>query len=321
MFRSITLGISAILASSGLAAAQDYSQEPSFGSVTLSVGFAPDPHSRNLTAGGNIRAETRFSSCRGSIANAPDYSVYYTAGSLPLIFSVDSDSDTTLVINGPDTRWYCDDDGADEPLNPLVRFDNPQSGRYDIWVGTYSQGAGVPATLFVSELSEHTRSGSSGSSGRYNSSSSGGGANRLDIFRDARFGNVSLGGGFLPDPFDRSVTAGGSISVREALSSRSGVEGFCAGFVTNEPTLQLNYSGGSDLHIYTDGAADTTLAINGPDGTWYCNDDAVGTDAGISFPQGTNGTFDIYVGTFSGEQRQTTLRVSEISVGFGSGGY
>ena len=123
-----SLGLAAVAAT---ATAQDYSADPSFGSVTLSAGFTPDPHSRNLTAGGSIRAQDRFSTCRGYIANAPDYSVYYTAGStFPLIFSVDSDRDTTLVINGPDTRWYCDDDGG-EGVNPLVRFGSPQSGRYD----------------------------------------------------------------------------------------------------------------------------------------------------------------------------------------------
>ncbi len=300
------------LAVFGTANAQDYTEPPAFGSVTLQAGFSPDPHIRNLTAGGSIRAETRFSSCRGSIANAPDYSLYYTAGSLPLIFTVDSDRDTTLVINGPDAQWYCDDDGAQSPLNPMVRFNNPQSGRYDIWVGTYSSGAGVPATLFISELGEYTRE-SAGLGGYQPRPVMSG----LDIGLAARYGDITLNGGFLPDPYQISVMAGGSISASSAISNANG---YCTGYVTREPTLELRYNGGGDLHIYTAGSPDTVLAINAPDGTWHCNDDADGFDAGLSFPNGFSGVYDIYVGTFSQGSQQTTLRISEISLGYGPGG-
>ncbi|MBX9728860.1 MAG: hypothetical protein K2X31_08135, partial [Sphingopyxis sp.] len=80
----------------------------------------------------------------------PDFEVTYSAGSLPLIFRTQSARDTTLVINGPDGAWYCDDDGGDG-LNAYVRFDKPNSGTYDIWVGTYGGGI-TPATLYISEL-------------------------------------------------------------------------------------------------------------------------------------------------------------------------
>ena len=90
MFKTIgalTVGAvtAALMASATLA--QDYTEPPSFGRVSLSSGFTPDPYVRNLTAGGSIRAQDRFSDCRGYIANAPDFSVNYTAGSLPLIFT------------------------------------------------------------------------------------------------------------------------------------------------------------------------------------------------------------------------------------------
>ena len=291
---------------------QDYTEPPAFGSVTLQAGFSPDPHVRQLTAGGSIRAETRFSECRGSIANAPDYSLYYTAGSLPLIFTVDADQDTTLVVNGPDARWYCDDDGAQSPLNPMVRFNNPQSGRYDIWVGTYSSGAGVPATLFISELGEHTRQ--SAGLGGYQPPAV---TASLNIGLAARYGDVTLNGGFLPDPYQISVMAGGTISTSGAINNANG---YCTGYVTREPTLELRYNGGSDLHIYTAGSPDTVLAINAPDGSWHCNDDADGLNAGLSFPNGQAGVYDIYVGAFARGSQQTTLRISEIALGYGPGG-
>jgi len=68
MFKTIgalTVGAvtAALMASATLA--QDYTEPPSFGRVSLSSGFTPDPYVRNLTAGGSIRAQDRFSDCRG----------------------------------------------------------------------------------------------------------------------------------------------------------------------------------------------------------------------------------------------------------------
>ena len=152
MIRTLLVTAAATAAFTSAGWAQDYGQDPTYGSVSLSSGFTPDPYTVDLQSGGSIDAESRLGGdCRGYVANAPDFSVNYTSGSFPLIFSVDSGSDTTLVINGPDTNWYCDDDSG-EGLNPSVRFDNPASGRYDVWVGTYSSSELRDATLNVSEL-------------------------------------------------------------------------------------------------------------------------------------------------------------------------
>ena len=133
------------------AVAQDINADPNYGQVTLNAGFDSDPRTVTLRAGGNIDA-SRIDNCRGYITAAPDYRVNYTAGSFPLYISVAADSDTTLVVNGPDGRWYCDDDGGVKGLNPSLRFDRPLSGRYEVWVGTYSSGSTQPAELHISEL-------------------------------------------------------------------------------------------------------------------------------------------------------------------------
>lgn len=134
------------------ATAQDYNLRPNYTTLTLRTGFEPDPQTVNLQSGGNIDASSISSSCRGFIANAPDVRVVYTAGSLPLIISVGSDADTTLVVNAPDGRWYCDDDSGVNGFNPMVRFNNPASGRYEIWVGTYGHSSLERGTLAISEL-------------------------------------------------------------------------------------------------------------------------------------------------------------------------
>ena len=154
MFRQIAAGVAIAGLFTGLALAQDYSQPPTYGSVSLNSGFTPDPYTVNLQSGGAIDASDRLGgSCRGYIANAPDFRINYSAGStFPLILSVNSGSDTTLVVNGPSGDWYCDDDGGDG-LNPSLRFSNPQSGQYDVWVGTYASSSLQSATLYVSEVS------------------------------------------------------------------------------------------------------------------------------------------------------------------------
>jgi hypothetical protein len=133
------------------APAQDFSRNPSFGTLNLSAGFADDPRVVNVTAGGQRSANGLGDGCVGSIANSPDVRVNYQAGSFPLIFSVVSDQDTTLVINGPDGRWYCNDDT--NGVNPIVRFSPAGSGQYDVYIGHYGTGSHIPARLYVSEVS------------------------------------------------------------------------------------------------------------------------------------------------------------------------
>lgn len=137
------------------ASAQDYGYDPIYGTITLSGGFVPDPHTVSLQAGGSVDASDSLGgSCVGIIAEAPDYRINFTAGSYPLIISVDSAYDTTLVINNPSGDWYCDDDsGQYRGHNPSIRFNNPQSGQYDIWVGTYNSGSTANAVLHISEVS------------------------------------------------------------------------------------------------------------------------------------------------------------------------
>jgi hypothetical protein len=139
----------ASIAAAGVAAAQDWRLPPTYGTVTLSAGFLPDPHVTNLQSGGSIDAARLGGECRGFVANAPDVDLRYTSGNYNLTISVVSDADTTLVINGPDGRWYCNDDA--NGLNPSITFTGPRSGLYDIYVGTYGNSSLQPAQLLITE--------------------------------------------------------------------------------------------------------------------------------------------------------------------------
>lgn len=151
--RILAASAALLAVAAGAAIAQDFSANPTYATLNLATGFQPDPSVVNVQSGGNINAQNLNSSCQGFIANAPDVRVNYTAGNqYPLIISVAAQADTTLVVNGPDGQWYCDDDGGVNGLNPAVRFNHPSSGQYDVWIGTYGSSNLQPAQLNISEV-------------------------------------------------------------------------------------------------------------------------------------------------------------------------
>ena len=285
------MGVAAAALLSGAAAAQDWTAEPTYGSVELSVGFTPDPYTAPITSGGTIDAfEALGPQCAGWIADAPDFDVYYEAGSLDLTIAAVSGADTTLVVNAPDGSWYCDDDGG-EGLNPRLDFVNPQSGLYDVWIGSYDEGEYASALLSVSEVGLVA------------------GIEGPDWTLEPIFGEVVLDSGFTPDPFRAEVISGGEFD-----ASGLGVAG-CVGNIAIAPDFDLYYEAGDvfDLTIAASSDSDTTLVINAPDGSWYCNDDFNGLDPMVEFVNPQSGLYNIWVGSFwDGEGDAAILSISEI---------
>lgn len=129
--------------------AQDPSAAPSYGDIRVAEGFVPDPVAKALTAGGSVEVDVGDCSY-GFVASAPDVDLYYdTGGETDLFIYVQSEDDTTLLVNLPDRSWVCNDDGF-EGRSPLVMIPDAPSGLYDIWVGTYGDEM-VAAALLISE--------------------------------------------------------------------------------------------------------------------------------------------------------------------------
>ncbi|MFP4509989.1 MAG: hypothetical protein ACLFNQ_07640 [Spirochaetaceae bacterium] len=150
MRRIVVLTVALVVMISAVATAQTWNEDPTFGSVELNAGFVPDPNTVELTAGGNVDLSGRGFS--GYVADAPDFNLTYEAnGSWPLVIRAESDSDLVLLVNAPDGSWHYNDDYSGYGFNSAVVFENPQSGLYNIWVGTYGSST-APATLYISEL-------------------------------------------------------------------------------------------------------------------------------------------------------------------------
>jgi hypothetical protein len=299
----------------------DPSATATFGEVYLDAGFDEDPYRVSVTSGGSIDASEIASGCNGMVASAPDFQLTYDGGSVPLTFGVDSDADTTLVINGPDGRWSCDDDSGGD-TDPEITYRNPQSGTYDVWVGAFG-GDSASAELFVTELggdyasNEDYDNGSRDrgrgyglyDNGRGNNDRSGynSGGGYPDSSAPATYGEIDLRSGFRGDPYRVSLTAGGGIDA-------STVDDSCRGKIATAPDFQLTYDGGSlPLTIGARSRGDVTLVINGPDGSWTCDDDSGGSNnAEVRFQRPRSGVYDIWVGSYGGDSIPAELFFSEL---------
>ncbi len=87
------------------------------------------------------------------------------------------------------------------------------------------------------------------------------------------YGTHAINTGFLPDPVSIPVVAGGA-ETPQAL----GAPANCNGNITaTQPDVRVNYTAGSfPFSFFVNSAMDTTLIVNAPDGTWFCNDDTNG---------------------------------------------
>lgn len=267
----------------------DPSARATYGDYRLNAGFPDDPYIIYVTAGGTIDASNVATGCAGMVAYAPDAQLTYRAGSLPLIIRTDADRDTTLLVNGPDGRWYCDDDSGGS-LNAELRWGSPPSGVYDIWVGTFGGGTSA-AELHISELS--------GNNNR-NTYNGGGGT----------FGEVTLRAGFSPDPHTVYLTAGGGLDAASELGSG------CVGNVADQPDYVVNYTSGSFPLIFgVESSRDTTLVVADQNDNYWCDDDGgnSGLNPQVYLNNPRSGTYRVWVGTYSSGNAAATLYVTELS--------
>jgi hypothetical protein len=266
-----------------------------YATVSLRAGFTPDPHIVQVQAGGELDAATLGGDCVGWIdATRADVTLNYTAGNFPLIFLVESRADTTLVVRAPDGTWACNDDF--QGLNPGVVFQRPMSGEYRIWVGTFDQGRPEPATLRITEIMPGGQGGAPGA-----------GPNTQ---APARYATIALQAGFMPDPHEIRLEAGGELDAGAARLGQG-----CTGWIdATRADVTLTYTAGNfPLIFLAESQADTTLVILAPDGRWLCNDDFQGLNPGVVIQRPASGEYRVWVGTFNrGRPVPAVLRITEI---------
>lgn len=291
--------IATAAAALSLLAAPSYAQNlntsanGTYGQVEFNSNFYPDPYHVSVLAGGAVDATRANESCTGFIAARPSFTLRYRAGEFPLYIAAESDADATIAVRAPDGSWHCDDDSGGN-LNPLVSWESPRSGRYQIWVGRFGmETETAPALLHISEAGGPEQLT----------------AERPDYSLDPAYGAVELAAGFMPDPHVQAISAGGSIDA-------SSIQGpGCVGFIARAPDYRLHWTTNDEgpLTFSVTSGADTTLVINDANANWICNDDSDGFNPSITFEHAPSGQYDIWVGTYaSGELQDSELRISEL---------
>lgn len=271
-------------------AAQDFEADPLYALAELEAGFEPDPFTVDVVAGGPTPNPVEGPDCVGYIEAAqPDVALDYTAAEgVDLGIGVAGDGDTALLVRTPAGDWLCNDDA--DGLDPRVAVRAPESGRYAVWVATYSQSP-IEATLFLTGALPSERE-----------------AALPDLEADPLYGDVRLQSGFSPDPNTVELLAGGP--------ARNPVEGDeCVGYLDRrQPAVTVTYEASAvwDLAFVARSESDTALLVRGPDGAWRCSDDAEGADPRVEVAAPASGAYHVWVATFEEDPAPATLGITEV---------
>ena len=240
------------------------------------------------------------------------------SASSELIFFANGGDDLTLLVIAPDGSAACSDDFAGS-RNPLVSFDDIQTGAYEVYLGTYGGGE-VQGTVYAgaapSNWSENTpaslRSAFANAFGNGMPVTSGYGQllpplptiEPLSIL-SAEAGSFALDIGILP--LDLNLDAGGAA----ALSSFD--EG-CSGYAGQAATVAIEVGSalwGEEIVIEATSDTDAVMAILSSDGSLFCNDDGPnGLNPQIILQPNGSGQYKIWVGSLiEGETFEANITV------------
>lgn len=253
-------------------------EEPLAGRLSLEAGFSPEPFTQETMLEGTLGFGDAYN---GFFTQAPTFSLDYTAGSQPLtLLNESEDTDTVMLVYTPEGQWEYNDDF--DGLNAGVRFDNPASGEYLIWMGTYGE-ISSPGRLLISEsyVPQSERMPELGLAPEYDS--------------------ITLTAGFEPDPLQREAFLFGDQQYAEY-----------SGVFSEAPSFILDYeAGGPPLSIVASGQGDTVMLLHTPGGEWLYSDDFDDLNAGFYFENPESGTYQIWMGSYEDDGIEAMLEISE----------
>jgi hypothetical protein len=124
--------------------------EPSaYLTLDMQAGFALDPFLVSLNGGGELDASTLDPACVGYINDRPVLTADWEGAVDFLRIFFYSDSDSTLVIQQPDGSYLCADDVDENVLDAELVAEQPATGSYKVWVGSYEPNQLIPGLLVI----------------------------------------------------------------------------------------------------------------------------------------------------------------------------
>jgi len=256
-----------------------------YANFTIKRGFVS--HSTSGSTGGNIDAKRRFGdACLGLVSNTPDHHINVQED-LTLTLTVDSTTDSTLVVKGP-AGTFCDDDSAggnDARISARL-----SAGQYAVYVGDMYRPGYYRLTLSEGEppLPKESKP-------------------TVEQYADFKFGR-----GFKAVP----QISGGHTGAKEGQRLSDPIdEGECAGVIINEdPQHYLFAISEVTLSFFLESTTDAALIIIGEsdDDLYWCKPNRSGDSNFVIKGSFLPGTYAIYVGHRS-EPGNYRLTITELA--------
>lgn len=321
MNRMLATGLAVLLALllSGTALAQTdtpavtpaENPEPSaYLTLDIQAGFVLDPFLVSLNGGGEVDASTLDPDCVGFINDKPVMIVNWQGEADFVDIFFYSDTDPTLVIQGPDGNYVCADDANDNLLDPELTVENPPAGQYKIWVGSYDAGQLIPGLLVITGKREFSLSNFA--PGKLIQRPSIPQEDVQPVVAEeaiAAARTVSAAMKIMPNatltvdsaPITATVTTTGTVPAFMLTDSDT----LCSGLVEDFPDYILKVEGELDnLRVAFEGDSDATLVVIHKDGGPWCADDAeatVNANPLVDIAAPAEGLYGIFVGRFDPE--------------------
>lgn len=114
------------------------------------------------------------------------------------------------------------------------------------------------------------------------------------------FENVTISPGLNQEIITIRGISGGPRAASKVAGRLETDTGPCVGFVDEKPDHTLTLTDFFNfLSLKVESSGDTTIVVQGPGGSW-CNDDATGSNPGIS-GQWLEGVYKIWIGSYKGQ--------------------
>lgn len=243
--------------------------------------------------------------CAGVVSVAPEIVVNWTADENveTLRFFLLSNGDPSLIVVTPSGEVLCNDDLNPLELNPMIAVEEPEEGRYAIYVGSFEDAPAFPGFLVI------TAADTNPAAFRLGDLVPALPTNSLAIPVSLPLETLTPEEG--PDtveltaddvPFTVDVVAGGDVHAFDVETGNP----LCTGFVTAEPTFRFTWESEGEgnvekLVIFAEADQDTTLIVLDPNGNFQCIDDADGADNlnPWDFYTPIPGDYAVWLGTFA----------------------
>ena len=271
--------------------------------LDLEAGFPLDPFVVSVNGGGPVEASTLAEGCVGYIPEEPTLSVDWSGASDFVEAFYYSDHDPVLVVETPDGQYLCNDDANVLLLDPVVEIQDPEPGRYNIWVGSADAEQLIPGFLVITTKPE-VNVGSFSLAGFVKRAAIP--ENLLEVAEVRRTQNpaeqlakanlevaaLTAGAGAVT----HDVVAAGDIAVFDIPN----VDLRCNGYISLLPNYAFDWSGDAEnLRLFFESEQDATLFVVLPDRKVLCSDDAearANLNPLVDVPDPAEGRYFVYVG-------------------------